>query len=206
MLQCEHKPKGRNLVEKHLIDLINKNDGIITTKQAREAGISNIYLSNLVKKGRIERIRNGVYLDVNRFGDEYYLFQAKFPKAIFSHNTALYFNNLTERTPNMIDVTVYRGYNAHTFPKNVKVHYITKLNHELGVEKIVTPQGKEVVSYNVERTICDIIKNNTSIDNYTRNKSIKDYIKSGKMDEKRLLNYAAQLKCLKKLEIILEVL
>lgn len=193
-------------MEKLLIDLINKNDGIITTKQAKEAGISNIYLSNLVKKGKIERIRNGVYLDVNRFGDEYYLFQAKFPRAIFSHNTALYFNNLTERTPNMIDVTVYRGYNAHTFPKNIKVHYITKDNLDLGVEKITSPQGKEVICYNIERTICDIIKNNTSIDNETRNKSLKNYVNSGKMNEKKLLNYAAQLKCLKKLEIMLEVI
>ena len=84
-------------MERLLLDLIRKNDGIITIKQAKEAGISNIYLSNLVKKGKIERIRNGVYLDVNSFGDEYYLFQVKFQKAIFSHNTALYFNNLTER-------------------------------------------------------------------------------------------------------------
>jgi predicted transcriptional regulator of viral defense system len=193
-------------VEKLLLDLIDKNDGIITTKQAKEAGISNIYLSNLVKKGKIERIRNGVYLDVNRFGDEYYLFQAKFPRAIFSHNTALYFNNLTERTPNMIDVTVYRGYNAHTFPNNIKVHYTTKDNLEMGVEKVISPQGKQVRCYNIERTICDIIKNNTSVDNETRNKSLKDYINSGKMNEKKLLNYAAQLKCLKKLEIMLEVI
>ena len=42
-----------NNMEKLLIDLINKNDGVITTKHAKEAGISNIYLSNLVKKGII---------------------------------------------------------------------------------------------------------------------------------------------------------
>lgn len=84
-------------MEKLLLDSISKNDGIITIKQAKEAGISNIYLMNLVKKGKIERIRNGVYLEVNSFGDEYYQFQIKFPKAIFLHNTALYFNNLTER-------------------------------------------------------------------------------------------------------------
>lgn len=193
-------------MEKLLLDLIIKNDGIITTKQARKAGISNIYLSNLIKKGKIERIRNGVYLDVNMFGDEFYLFQVRFPNAIFSHNTALYMNNLTERTPSMIDVTVYRGYNAHRFPKNIKVHYVTKDNLWIGVEKMISPQGKEVSCYNSERTICDIIKNNTSVDIETRNKSLRDYLKSGKMDENRLVYYASQLKCLKKLEIMLEVI
>jgi len=189
-----------------LIDLINKNNGMITTKQAREAGIYNVYLSKLVKKGKLERIRNGVYLDVDKLGDEYYLFQVKFHNAIFSHNTALYFNGLSERTPDMIDVTVYRGYNAHTFPKSIKVHYVTKNNHNLGVEKLVSPQGKEVLCYNMERTICDIIKNSTNVDNEIRNKSLRVYLKSGKMNEKRLLEYAVQLKCLKKLEIILEVI
>lgn len=193
-------------MEKLLVELINKNDGIITTKQAKEAGISNVYLSNLVKKGKIERIRNGVYLDVNKLGDEYYLFQVKFPKAIFSHNTALYFYNLTERTPSRIDVTVYRGYNPHTFPENIKVHYVTKVNHKLGIEKITSPQGKEVTCYNIERTICDIIKNNTSLDNDSRNKSIREYLKSGKMNEQRLFEYATQLKCQKKLQIMLEVI
>jgi predicted transcriptional regulator of viral defense system len=192
--------------EELLTNLIKMKDGMVTTKQAREVGISNIYLSNLVKKGKLERVRNGVYLEVDKFGDEYYLFQVRFPNAIFSHNTALYFNNLTERTPPMIDVTVYRGYNAHAFPKNIKVHYATKLNHNLGIEKIISPQGKEVLCYNLERTICDIIKNNASVDNETRSKSIKAYIKSKKMNERRLLEYAAQLKCLKKLEIILEVI
>lgn len=193
-------------MEKLLVELINKNDGIITTKQAREAGISNVYLSNLVKKGKIERIRNGVYLDVDKLGDEYYLFQVKFPKAVFSHNTALYFYNLTERTPSKIDVTVYRGYNPHAFPENIKVHYVTKINHELGMEKIVSPQGKEVTCYNIERTICDIIKNNTSLDNDTRNKSIREYFRSGEMNEKKLFEYATQLKCIKKLEMMLEVM
>lgn len=193
-------------MEKRLIELIDKNDGIITTKQAKEAGISNVYLTNLVKKGKIERIRNGVYLDVNRIGDEYYLFQIRFPKAIFSHNTVLYFHNLTERTPSKIDVTVYRGYNPHAFPNNIKVHYSTKNNHTLGIEKIKSPQGKDILCYDLERTICDIIKNNTSLDNETRNKSLRNYFNSGRMNEEKLYRYATQLKCIKKLEIIVEIM
>lgn len=193
-------------IEKKLIELIEKNGGMITTKRAKEVGITNMYFTNLIKKGKIERIRNGVYVNVDQFGDEYYLFQAKFPNAIFSHNTALYFHNLTERTPSKLDVTVYRGYNPHTFPDNIKVHYVMKNNLDLGIEKMTSPQGMEVSCYNLERTICDVIKNNTSIDDETRNKSIKEYLKSGKMNEEKLLTYAKQLKCLKKLEIILEVI
>ncbi len=193
-------------MEKQLIKLIDENDGIITTKQAKEAGIHSIYLTKLVRQGKIERIRNGVYLDTNKIGDEYYLFQIRFPNAIFSHNTVLYFHNFTERTPSKIDVTVYRGYNPHAFPNNIKVHYSTKNNHDLGIEMMKSPQGKDVLCYDLERTICDIIKNNTSLDSETRNKSLRNYFNSGIMNEEKLYSYARQLKCIKKLELIVEIM
>ncbi len=193
-------------MEKQLIKLIDENDGIITTKQAKEAGIPSIYLTKLVRQGKIERIRNGVYLDTNKIGDEYYLFQIRFPNAIFSHNTVLYFHNFTERTPSKIDVTVYRGYNPHAFPNNIKVHYSTINNHDLGIETMKSPQGKDVLCYDLERTICDIIKNNTSLDSETRNKSLRNYFNSGRMNEEKLYSYARQLKCIKKLELIVEIM
>jgi len=193
-------------MEKQLIKLIDENDGIITTKQAKEAGIPSIYLTKLVRQGKIERIRNGVYLDTNKIGDEYYLFQIRFPNAIFSHNTVLYFHNFTERTPSKIDVTVYRGYNPHAFPNNIKVHYSTINNHDLGIEMMKSPQGKDVLCYDLERTICDIIKNNTSLDSETRNKSLRNYFNSGRMNEEKLYSYARQLKCIKKLELIVEIM
>jgi len=193
-------------MEKQLIKLIDENDGIITTKQAKEAGIPSIYLTKLVRQGKIERIRNGVYLDTNKIGDEYYLFQIRFPNAVFSHNTVLYFHNFTERTPSKIDVTVYRGYNPHAFPNNIKVHYSTINNHDLGIEMMKSPQGKDVLCYDLERTICDIIKNNTSLDSETRNKSLRNYFNSGRMNEEKLYSYARQLKCIKKLELIVEIM
>ena len=58
--------------------------------------------------------------------DEYYLFQLKYPKAVFSYNTALYFYEMTERTPIKMDVTVYREYNPHRFKDFVNVYKISK--------------------------------------------------------------------------------
>ncbi|MEG1345075.1 MAG: hypothetical protein RSD14_06250 [Clostridia bacterium] len=44
--------------------------------------------------------------------DEYYTFQYKCPKAIFSHETALYFHDLSDRTPIIFMVTVPSNYNT----------------------------------------------------------------------------------------------
>ena len=53
-----------------------------------------------------------VYIDSTKIEDFYYVFQYKCPKAIFSHETALYFNDLTDRTPIEFMVTVPSKYNS----------------------------------------------------------------------------------------------
>jgi predicted transcriptional regulator of viral defense system len=198
--------RKENPMNNKILDFLKENDGMITTKDAVKAGIPKVYLTQLVRDGIIERIRSGVYLDVNSFGDEYYLFQVKYPSAIFSHNTALYFYNMTERTPNKLDVTIYRGYNPHRFPNIIRVYSITKSNHMLGVISVVSPQGKQVLCTNLERTLCDIIRSEKSLDQESRNKSIRWILRSGKLDEKKLDLYAKTLKCSKKLSLIREYL
>lgn len=198
---------GRKISMKYkLLDFLKENDGMITTKDAVKAGIPKVYLTKLVRDGIIERVSAGVYLEVNSFGDEYYLFQVKYPSAIFSHNTALYFHNMTERTPNKLDVTIYRGYNPHRFPDTIRVYSLTKTKHMMGVIKLRSPQGKQVLCTDLERTLCDIIRSEKSLDQETRNKSIHDILRSGKIDEKKLASYAKTLKCEKRLSMIREYL
>ncbi len=193
-------------METKLIEIMNKNDGVLTTKDATAAGIPRVYITKLLRKGIIERVRAGVYLNTESFGDEFYLFQLRYPKAIYSHNTALYFYNMTERTPSRIEITVLRGYNAHRFPENYTVYYITKKKFSLGVTSLISPQGRIVKCTDLERTLCDIIRNNKSLDLETRNKSIKEILRSGKINENKLSSYAKILRCSKQLNIIREIL
>lgn len=193
-------------MEAKLINIMNQNNGVLTTKDATTAGIPRIYLTKLVRKGIIERVRAGVYLNVDAFGDEYYLFQLRYPKAIFSHNTALYFYNMTERTPGKVEITVLRGYNAHRFPDNYIVYYITKKKFLLGVTSLNSPQGRIIKCTDLERTLCDIIRNNKVLDQETRSKSIKEVLRSGKINDSKLLSYAKIFRCSKQLNMIREIL
>ena len=73
---------------KNIIDIINKNDGIITSKEAQEKGISRTMLKKVNDLGLIERISQGVYITDKFIYDEYYLFQLKHKNTVFSYNTA----------------------------------------------------------------------------------------------------------------------
>lgn len=88
--------------------------------------ISRVYLSRMEKEGIIEKVDRGMYVTQDFKYDEYYLFQLKYPKVIFSYNTALYFYEMAKRTPIKMDVTVCREYNPHRFKDLVNVYKASK--------------------------------------------------------------------------------
>ena len=191
---------------KKILKIMKNNNEIITPVQLVEKGISRVYLSNMEKEGIIERIERGIYVTKDFKYDEYYLFQLKYPKAIFSYNTALYFYQMTERTPIKMDVTVYREYNPHRFKDFVNVYKVSKELYDLGVIEKKSPQGMKVKTYNLERTVCDIIKDKDSIDIEIRNKAIKKVIKSKEFNASKMFEYAKKMNIYDKVKNYMEAI
>ena len=189
-----------------ILKIMKKNNEIITPAQLEAKGISRVYLSRMEEEGIIERIDRGIYVTKDFKYDEYYLFQFKYPKAIFSYNTALYFYEMTERTPIKMDVTVYREYNPHRFKDLVNVYKISKELYNLGVTEKKSPQGMKVKTYNLERTVCDIIKNKDSIDIEIRNKAIKKAIKSKEFNASKMFEYAKKMNIYDKVKNYMEAI
>lgn len=191
---------------KKILKIMKNNNELITPAQLEEKGISRVYLSNMEKEGIIERIERGIYVTKDFKYDEYYLFQLKYPKAIFSYNTALYFYEMTERTPIKMDVTVYREYNPHRFKDFVNVYKVNKEFFDLGVVEKKSPQGMKVKTYNLERTVCDIIKDKDSIDIEIRNKAIKKCIKNKEFNASKMFEYAKKMNIYDKVKNYMEAI
>ena len=188
-------------------NFVKKSNGIITSKELKAKKISNYYVQKLINDNILERYSRGFYIRTDIFEDEFYILQQRNSKLVFSYNTALYFLNETERTPENIDVTVYKGYNVHRLSKNVKVHYVLKENLYLGTIETQTPQGFKVMTYNLERTLCDIIKNkDTGMDKEQINKFIQKMLLKSKVNSIVLIEYAKRLKCEKKIREILDIM
>lgn len=186
---------------------VNNSNGIMRCKEFIQNKISKYYIKKLVEDGILEKYSRGIYVRKDIFEDEFYILQQKNEKIIYSYNTALYFLNETEITPEIIDVTVYNGYNVHNLPKDVRIHYVPKNKLHLGVIEIQTPQGFKVKSYNLERTMCDIIKSkNTGIDKEQKNKFIKKMFFENKIDISVLVKYSKKLKCENKVREIIDIL
>ena len=188
------------------INIINKNNGIITAKEAEKRGISRVYLKKMTDEGIIERIEHGVYATKNFIYDEYYIFQIKHPNAIFSYNTALYLHNMTERTPSKIDVTIKKNTNLFTLKNKMNLYRVSENILNLGKCEIKTGYGNTVNVYNLERTVCDIINNRSTIDLETANKAIKKCIKSRDFNASKMFEYAKKMKIYNKIKNYMEAI
>ena len=190
-----------------VIKIANGNNGYVTTKMIKESGIPTIELTRLIKQNKLERISRGYYVLKGSFNDEYYRCQLKSKNAIFSHATALYFYDLSDRTPLYFDITVPNGYNGSlSKDKNVVLHYVKKENIKLGLVEIESPFGMKLRCYDRERTICDIIKYKNHMDREIFVKALKRYSNSKQKDLVKLIRYAKKLNIEKKVIEYMEVL
>ena len=188
----------RKTIKDKLLEIMKKNNGFITTKEAGLNGISREHLSKLTQKGVIERARIGVYKLCDIDADTCYIYQIKHPPTIVSHLTAMYYHGFLDEEPKNIDFTVYSKYTDDRRDKSIKLHYVNYDIHSFGLTKIKTKFGNEVNAYDIERSVCDIIKSNTKLDEKLFYTALKNYFNSDKCNIKKLLEYADKLGYTKK--------
>lgn len=190
-----------------LEELINKQHGTVMSADLDLYDIPRTYLQMMVADGKLERVERGVYVSTDAIEDEMYSMQIKYPKLIYSHETALYLHGLSDRTPFEFSASVPSGYKVvRAVAERFKIYYIKKELHELGVETIQSSHGNPIKTYNIERTVCDIIRSRSRIDIQILNEALKRFVKLKSSDLSLLMDYAKKLKIDTVLKNYLEVL
>ncbi len=181
---------------------LKRNHGYITTNGLLSIGITKPYINTLINNGVIEKVSHGIYADKEIIVDEYYILQKKYNDIVYSHNTALYFLNLTNRAPMEIDITVPRDKKVRG---NYKIHRVSNNLYNIGIIEIIDPYGNAIKIYNAERCICDILRNDV-LDIELRNRVLNYYFKSKCKDVDKLLEYAKAFKIYDKVNTIVGVM
>lgn len=185
-------------------EIIEKNNGIIFANKLESYNMDRHILRKLVESGLLVKIEHGIYASPDKNVNEFWLLGEKYKNGIFSHNTALYFYGMTDRTPLKIDMT---------FPSNnrvkndlLDVHYIKKEYHDIGLTKLKLQDNSVIRVYDVERTICDIIRDRNKIDLQIFNTAMNEYMKRKDKNFIILAEYAKMFKIEKILKQYMEVL
>ena len=194
-------------VTEEIIKMAKKNNGTVTTAMVVAAGFSRGNIKYLVDKGAIEKSARGVYILPQFWDDEIFNLQNRFKRGIYSHETALFLWDLTDRTPNKYHMTFPMNYNM-TKPKeeNIRCIQCKKELYDLGIAEVSTPGGNTVKAYNVERTLCDLLRPRNRVDIQVVTEAFKHYATGTNKNIPILSEYAKILKVEAKLRSYLEVL
>lgn len=193
----------RDMLKKMLLD----NHGILRTADVIAAGISKEYFYQYAKTSGLEKIAHGIYASAEAWLDEMYLLQLQFSKAIFSYETALYLHDLSEMEPMPIAVTVAAGYNpAGLVKRGIRVYKVKPEWYDLGICLKESPGGHMLRLYDMERTICDIIRRRSETEVSVFKYALTQYSKRKDKDLNRLGIYAQAMRLEKQIRNYMEVL
>ena len=194
-------------IPEELRTLLMQKRGTVTTAEANGVGVSNERLRLLVKSGELERAAFGVYIFPNELMDKMYIAQLTRSKIIYSHETALFLHELTDRDPLSYTVTVPAGYNISQLRKEgFTVFSISKELYHLGVTKLTTMFGHNVIVYGLERTICDCLRSRNRMDVAIVTDAVKRYTGRKDKDLNTLMQMAETFGVMKLLKNYMEVL
>lgn len=181
-------------------------NGIITSSQVTEAGLHRRLIQELVNSGELIRYGRGLYLSKDAWEDDFYLLQCKYERGVYSHDTALYLLGYSDRTPARYTMTFPKGYNAESLKdENIIIKRAIPENYSFGITEIESPSGNPIRVYDLERTLCDIIRGSGS-DIEIVSDAMKRYAASNNKNIHKLMQYAEKLRVTSKVLRYMEVL
>ena len=186
--------------------MATSENGVITTRKVSELGIGRSILKVLTDSGDLIRCSRGIYMQPHEWEDEFYLLQKRYAQGILSHGTALYLHGCSERVPLSIHMTFPTSYNCRSLKQeNVLVTRVLPENYMLGITSTLTPSGNTVRVYDIERSLCDVVRGSGDDIQITQY-AMKKYAASKQRDINKLMKYAKQLRVEPKIRRYMEVL
>jgi len=187
--------------------LLKNNNGIVTTSDVLAQNISKPFFMNYVQQNGLKKMAHGIYASDDSWPDVFMLLQLQYPKIIFSHESALYLNGMSESEPDSIAVTVPKGYHSENMEKSdIKVYRVSLEKINVGLIEVETPTGAIARCYNLERTLCDLLRSRSSVDYQELISAFKSYVRRRDKNIPLLMRYGELFRVTSKLKPYLEVL
>lgn len=193
--------------QEQLDKLLAEGDGILQTSAVIAAGVPKPVFYQYIRQNDLGQAAHGIYVSRDAWVDGMYLLHLRCVQAVFSHESALFFHDLTDREPSPYSVSVQRGYSPTRLKADgITVYTVKKELYPIGITSAKTPFGHTVPTYDMERTICDLIRCRNDTEAQTFQDALKRYAKRTDKNLSTLMRYAAQFRVEKVLRQYLEVL
>jgi len=189
------------------IEKLVDESGMITTKDARRNNQSKAKFYNYLKTNNFEQISRGIYASEEAWVDPLLVAHIRCPKAVISHDAALHYYGLIDREPSAPTLTIYSGYNTSRLKEaGYKVFFVKKEYLDAGKVEVVDLEGNTIPMYDLERTMCDLVRNRNSFEVQDFNAALKTFARKNEKNLTKLFEYAKMLRVENLIRSYLEVL
>ena len=182
-----------------LKNLGKDTNGYFSLKTAAEYGITRWQFQELLRNGEIQKVSYGLYALKNVIPDELFMTQLLSPKAIFSHESALFFHGYSDQVPSRYTVSVPHGYVSKTLSETYDVRHVAKESAEEGIKIIKSELGNDLRVYSIERTLCELLHKPSDLDKERFIPAIQKYLRSKNKDILTLMHFAKMFRVEKRL-------
>ena len=181
--------------------------GMLLTKNAIQGGIKKDEFYRFIAANHFEKAAHGIYLSPEAWEDESFVLHQRCPQAVFSHDEALFYHGLTDREPMQQTLTIYSGYNTQKLKESgIKVFTVKKELLNVGKIIVENSYGHKIPVYDLERTICDLMRSRRYFEIQDFQTAIKPYVKRQDKDLNKLMTYAPLFRVEKRIRQYMEVL
>ena len=181
-------------------------DFVITPRLVEQNGGHRGQLKQLVENGTLSQAGRGLYVRSNTWDDDFCRLQAKYRRGIFSHETALFLLGFSNRVPLEYSMVFPQGYHAKSLKQEkIRMRQANPTQYALGITEITSCCGNGLRVYDIERTLCDILRGR-GCDIQLVLPAMRQYAASKEKDLPKLMQYAQKLHVLARIQRYMEVL
>lgn len=190
-----------------VLSMAESNKGIITASEVTANDIPRRVLTDMMNQELLIKVARGLYQLPEVWEDEWLIAQYRYSKGVYSHETALFLHGYSDRTPASFSMTFPRGYHkTKNFEIPIIEKYAVKEIYQLGIMTIDSPAGNKIKVYDLEKSLCDMVRGNENFDVEIVNAAMKRYAQDKNRNLRKLMEYAKLLKVEKKIRNYMEVL
>lgn len=194
-------------MRKYDIEKAIQETGLLKVQEALENGLRKDQLYKELEEGHIEKVAHGIYSKKGEWVDEKKLLNIRCPDAVFSHEEALFYYGLIDREPQQRVITIYTGYNPSRLKKDgVKVYTVKKELLDTGKIIINNERNNTIPIYDLERTMCDLVRSRSSFEKDEFKNALQRYAKRQDKNLTHLMDYAKQFRIDRIMREYMEVL
>ena len=194
-------------IKKRLIyDAFEDNDGLLNFNQVKQLGLSYYTLNLMLANAEIYSDERGLYSLPNVYVDEWFGIQHRFPKGIFSLDSALWLHGLSLTVPFQPTLSFPYGTNTKNIKQNNILPIVLRSYYDIGIEQLERQPKQSIFVYSRERTLAECLRPIYKMDIQLISTAFQIYFNNGQYNLDELYYYGKLFKVTHKLQSYIEVL